>query len=657
MDKKSDKYPTLCVYLTLALTTLVVYWQVRHHDFIDFDDNLYVYRNSHVKAGLKLEELVWAFTEAHAYNWHPLTWISHMLDCEIYGLHPAGHHFSNALFHTANALLLLLLLNRMTRSFWSSAFVAALFALHPLHVESVAWLSERKDVLSTFFWMLTMLAYVYYVEHPSVRRYLVMLVFFALGLMAKQMLVTLPFVLLLLDYWPLGRLRLKQQTPPNSPPTVLPVSARRCILEKLPLLVLSALAAAIVYLIQQQTGLVKSVTHYRLLYRVTNAVVAYVTYIGKMLWPTNLAIFYPHLGGTLPAWQITGALLLLVCITVVAILNLRRRPYLAVGWLWYLGTLVPVIGLVQVGLQGFADRYTYIPLIGLFIAITWAIPDLFARFHLRKYLLSICAPVLLLLLAVMTWSQLGYWRNSIALYEHAATVVPNNRWAYHRLGLTLLGQGNLDQAVSNFTKALQIKPDYIEARCHLARAFADQGKLDKAVEHYTKALQFMPDFATAHSGLAKVLIEQRKPEEAAVHYRQALRTQPNNPGIHNRLGMALAMQGKLDEAIICFNKALQLRPDHSQTHTNLGAALAEQGKLDQAIVHFAKVLRIDPHSLKALKNLGILYFNQGKYQEAADSFRKALRIEPNDPQALHYLKMTIKQRDEPRQPRDENKKP
>lgn len=365
MRDSIKKYRTFYICLALVLATFAVYWQVHDHDFINFDDDLYIYDNSHVKSGLTQEGLVWAFTKAHAYNWHPLTWISHMLDCELYGLDPGGHHLTNVLFHTVNSILLFLLLNRMTKSLWLSAFVAAAFAMHPQHVESVAWLSERKDVLSTFFWMLTMWAYANYVEKPSIKRYVIMFLLFALGLMAKQMLVTLPFVLLLFDYWPLRRLKLKEQSSLNSSWVVVSVSARRCILEKLPLLILSVLAAMIVYLIQQRAGIVKSVTDYSLFYRVANAIVSYVTYIGKMFWPTNLAIFYPHLRTDLSAWQIILATLLVVSITVTAIWSRRNHPYLAVGWLWYLGTLVPVIGLVQIGLQARADRYTYIPLIGL----------------------------------------------------------------------------------------------------------------------------------------------------------------------------------------------------------------------------------------------------------------------------------------------------
>jgi tetratricopeptide (TPR) repeat protein len=653
MDKAPDKYKVICVYAVLALSTIAVYWQVWHHEFINFDDNLYVYNNSHVKAGLKGEGLLWAFTKAHAYNWHPLTWISHMLDCQFYGLLPGAHHFTNVLFHTANALLLLLLLDRMTGgSFWSSAFVAALFALHPLHVESVAWLSERKDVLSTFFWILTTLAYVRYVEHTSPARYLTMLVLFAFGLMAKQMLVTLPFVLLLLDYWPLRRFTLGKHSSAGSQPRAAPVPIRLCILEKLPLLVLSAVAGVIVFRIQQGTLVMKSITEYSLPCRAGNALVAYAVYIGQMLWPRHLAILYPHPGNNLPLWQVAASALFLVAITAGVIWKIRQRPYLGVGWLWYLGTLLPVIGLVQVGLQARADRYTYIPLTGLFIIIAWAAPDLLARLPHRRVVLSLSATIILSVLGIVTWRQVGHWHDSITLYRHATVAVPNNSWAYLRLGQTLFAQGKADEAITNFARALQIEPDFLEPRCDLARALTDQDRLDEALVHYTKALQFKPDFAPAHSGMAEVLIQQGKPEQAAFHYRQALRTQPRNPTIHNGLGTALAMQGELDQAIIHFNNALQLKPDYHQAHANLGAALAQQRKFDDALAHLNEALRINPRSSKALTNIGVLFFEQGKVEEAIASFTSALQIEPNNPQARRYLAAALKHRDESPEPKD-----
>ncbi len=631
MNKASNKYCIFLVCLTLVLTTLTAFWQVRHHEFINFDDDLYIYDNSYVKAGLTRQGLVWALTKAHAYNWHPLTWLSHMLDCELYGLDAGGHHFTNVLFHTANAVLLFLLLNRITGRLWSSAFVAAAFALHPLHVESVAWASERKDVLSTLFWILTMWAYVRYAERGGVGRYLLVALALGLGLMAKQMLVTLPFVFLLLDYWPLGRLKFKGQSYSNYTRSVVSVSVSRCIWEKVPLLVLSVAAGAIVYLIQERTGLVKTVTQYPLLYRIGNALVTYIAYIGRMFWPSRLAVFYPHPGSTLPLWQVAGAVLLLVVITVFVMLRLRQNPYLAFGWLWYVGTLVPVIGLVQVGLQASADRYTYMPLTGLFIIIAWGIPELLARLRYREAILSLFSVMLLSALGVTTWYQARHWRDSITLYEHAKAVVPNNRWAYNALGQVLGKQNRFDEAVMNLTKALEIKPDYLEARCNLGIVLNNQGRVDEAVEHFTKTLQIKPDFVIALRGMAQVLLQQGRGEEAVMHYRRALQVEPRNPDTYDGLGTALAKQGKRNEAVIYFNKALQLKPDHPKAHLNLGAALAEQGRLDEAMVHFNQALRISPHSSKAHKNIGITFFKQGKFDEAVAHFRVVVQIEPDSP--------------------------
>jgi len=675
MNKISNKYCIFLVCLALVLTTLTAFWQVRHHEFVTFDDDLYIYDNSYVKAGLTRQGLVWAFTKAHAYNWHPLTWLSHMLDCELYGLDAGGHHFTNVLFHIANAVLLFLFLNRLTGRLWSSAFVAAAFALHPLHVESVAWASERKDVLSTLFWILTMWAYVRYAECPSVGRYLLVVLGIGLGLMAKQMLVTLPFVFLLLDYWPLGRLRFKGQSYSNCPRSVVPVSTSRCILEKVPLLVLSAAAAAMVYLVQERTGLVKSVMRYPLIFRIGNALVTYVAYIGRMFWPGRLAIFYPHLRGDLPFWYVVGALLLLVVITVLVLWKLRQRPYLALGWLWYVGTLVPVIGLVQVGLQASADRYTYVPLIGLFIIIAWGVPEILARLHYRKTILSLSSAVLLLVLGVITQRQVGHWHDNTTLYEHAVEVVENNWWAYDALGRAFAKQDKPEDAVKHFTRAIEIRPDYLQARCNLGSALVQQDKINEAIGHFTKVLQtrrdfvgahsnlgyallqqgrlaeaaahFMealrikPDFVVAHQGMAQVLLQQGRGEEALSHYRRALRAEPLNPDIYDGLGAALAKQGKRNEAIIYFTKTLQLQPDHPKAHLNLGAALAEQGRLDEAMVHFTEALRINPRSSKAHKNIGITFFNQGRFEEAVAHFRVVVQIEPDLPGGHKNLADTL----------------
>ena len=648
MSRKPPKFFPLFICLLLAITTIAVFSQLRHHDFVNFDDDLYIYENRHVKSGITTESLTWAFTNSHAYNFHPLTTVSHMLDCRLFGPKPGPHHIINVIFHAANALLLLLVLSRMTKNFYASAFVAAAFALHPLHVESVAWISERKDVLSTFFWLLTMLAWLWYAHRPAVLKYITVLILFALGLMAKQMLVTLPFVLLLCDYWPLGRFKLKGSRAPGSLKTNKRATLRRCILEKIPLILFSAIASAIVFIVQQKTGLVKSVTQYPFAERLTNALVAYVAYIVKMCCPTNLAIFYPHPGPNLPAWKIAGSIILLLAITIAVLLSLKRRPYLAVGWLWYLGALVPVIGLVQVGLQAYADRYTYIPLIGIFIMIAWSLPEMLARLPYRKPILSISAVIVLATLAAMTRAQTAHWQNSTTLYEHATKVIPNNEWAYNWLGHTQAKLDDLENATTNFQKAIDIKPDFIEAHCNLGRALTKQGKFNQALVHLNEAFRLKPEFARAHSAMAELLIDQRRPRQAIVHYRQALETDPENANTQNGLGTAFAMMRKPDIAADHFKKALRINPDHHQAHLNLGAALAEQGDFQQGVYHLSHAIRLKPRSIKAHLNLGVAFYKQKKYDQAAEAFKKALKIDPKNPHAQNYLRMTIQQKNKSR---------
>ncbi|UCE99176.1 MAG: tetratricopeptide repeat protein [Planctomycetota bacterium] len=606
MDKRPKKFYILFISVVLILVTLSVFWQVRSHEFISFDDNMYIYNNSQVTAGLTRESLAWAFTTTHAFNWHPLTWMSHMLDCELYGLDAGGHHFTNVLFHIANTVLLLLVLNRMTRNLWPSVFVAAAFALHPLHVESVAWASERKDVLSTFFWMLTMWAYVRYVERREIKRYIVIILVFTLGLMAKQMLVTLPFVLLLLDYWPLGRLKFEKQCFRNS--------ARECIVEKLPLLLLSAVAGIVIYLVQHAVDIVKSTKDYPLSARITNALAAYITYIGKMLWPTRLAIFYPHPGKDLPVWQSVGAALLLVLITAAIFWKIRRRPYLAVGWLWYLGTLVPVIGLVQIGLQALADRYTYIPLIGLFMIIAWGTADILARLRYRKVVLSITGLLLLLIMAVMSWFQVSYWRNGMTLYGHGTEVVPNNTWTRYYLGEELVLRGRLDEAIKHFKESLRIEPDCAYTKYFLGSVLLRQGKIDEAIKVYEELLPKLPDNIAAADMPDVKLVRKGKLGEIINLYTKG----------HVNLGIALSQQGKLDEAIKHYTEALRIRPDFAVAHTNLGHALARQGKLEEAITHYAEALHLNPTSTEAHYYLAYVLYEQGKINEAITFAEKAL---------------------------------
>jgi tetratricopeptide (TPR) repeat protein len=626
MSKMTNKYWLLCVCLVVVLATLAVFWQVRLNEFISFDDDKYITDNSHVKAGLTWESVVWAFTKPHVHNWHPLTWLSHMLDCELYGLNSSAHHFTNLLFHMTNAVLLLFILNRMTGNLWSSAFVAAVFALHPLRVESVAWASERKDVLSTFFWMLAIWAYVRYSERPTIGRYLPVFLALCLGLLAKQMLVTLPFVLLLLDYWPLGRLKFKGRCLPWSTQSTVTVSAQRCIWEKLPFLVLSVVAGAIIYLVQEHTGLVQSITHYSLAYRIKNAVVVYIVYIGKMFWPSHLAFFYPPVLDGLSTWHIATSALLLGAITALVIWKVRQSPCLAVGWLWYLGTLVPVIGLIQVWEQAMADRYTYIPLTGILIMIAWGLPQLLAKWRYHKIALCTAALIILLALSISTHRQLRYWRNSTNLFEHALEVTENNYIAHHFLAHSLYEQGKIDQAIVHDRKAIQIRPYFVNALSNLGVSLAQIGNLDGAIKIYINALDIMPDLVETRVNLGDALIGRRDFNEAVKHFNKALEVQPDCIEAIKGLGKAFLLQGKYTEAIEKYKQVLRKTPDDPQAYNDLGVILSITGHNNEAIEHFKRAVQLSSNSPQAHFILAKALNTAGKFTQAIEAAEKALQL-------------------------------
>ena len=628
------KHRDILVCLFLILATFTVYWQVQNYDFVNFDDSKYTYENRHVQEGLTLESITWAFTTIHASNWHPLTWLSHMLDYQLYGMNPGWHHLTNLFLHIANTLLLFLVFRKMTDSLWQSGFVAALFALHPLHVESVAWVSERKDVLSTFFWMLTMWSYIWYVEHPAVKRYILVVLFFALGLMSKPMLVTLPFVLLLLDFYPLNRFQ--SQQPKGSANAQQRSIALRLILEKIPLFVLVAMSSAMTFYAQKHGGAVKSLDFFPLKARLANALVSYVKYIGKMVYPSKLAVLYPH-PGMLPWWKIAGAFLLLVSISFLAIRVVKQSPYFAVGWLWYLGTLVPVIGLVQVGIQSMADRYTYVPLIGIFIIIAWGIPELVAQWQYSKIWLATLATVVLTILMAMTWKQVGCWENSITLFEHTLKVTTNNYVPHNNLGMALENQGHTKKAIEHYLQALQIKPDYEDAHYNLGLVLDKQGRTAEAIEHYLQALRIKPDFEKAHNNLGAALDKQGRTEEAIEHYLQALRLKPDYEKTHNNLGAAFFSKGRIDTAIVHFREALRIKPDYAVAQDNLKQALAVLKEIDTAIYSIKAALNLHPENPELHYNLGLLYQRRGKLDAAIYAYRQALSIEPEFIEALNNL--------------------
>jgi tetratricopeptide (TPR) repeat protein len=557
----------LVISLFLTLATIAVFWQLPGHDFVTIDDNVYVTNNPYVDAGLTAKSIRWAFTTVKAEFWHPLTWLSLMADTQIFGSGPAGYHFTNLLLHILNTLLLFFFLRKASGNLWQSGFAASLFALHPLHVESVAWIAQRKDVLSTFFWLLTLWRYARFVEQPNRFRYGWVLVFFILGLMSKPMLLTLPFILLLLDYWPFCRFQYEGSWR-SFIRAVWPY-----IREKLPFFGIAAAAAIVTYMAQKYGGGLDSLSPYPLSARMANALISYGVYIWKMIWPQNLAFFYPF-PGSLPIWQMTAAALALGLVTALAIKSIKDRPYIIVGWLWYLGTLLPVIGLVKIGDFAMADRYTYVPLIGLFIIISWGVPDALEKWRSKTWGLTLAAIVVLAGLAAVTWVQARCWSNSIALYEHAIQVTRNNFLAHYALGDILAGKGKFEEAISHLSEAVKIRPDKTTLRNDLGRALASQGKLDESMPHFLEALRINPRNSAAHYYLGNAFAIQGHGKKAIYHFSQALRlnsdlTQDRSETVNRLINQAELYSNKEE-----YDKALALYKVNTSAeklqHTFLG---------------------------------------------------------------------------------------
>ncbi|MEW6668812.1 MAG: tetratricopeptide repeat protein [Thermodesulfobacteriota bacterium] len=533
--------PQLLALLLLALIALplMTFSQVQDFEFVSLDDPVYVVNNPHVRNGLTFEGVLWAFTTTHASFWHPLTWLSHMLDAEIYGLNPKGHHLNNLLLHMANTIVLFLVLKRMTGAIWRSAFVAALFAIHPLHVESVAWVSERKDVLSTLFWMFTLGAYVRYVERPSVRRYFPVVFFFILGLMAKPMLVTLPFVLLLLDYWPLRRLQSGGTPGGHNLPTLL--------LEKIPLLIPVIPLSILAYTAQQDTGALATFEALPLSLRAANALLTYGRYLLKALWPVNLSCFYPHPYHALFFWQ-SGALLVVFVLLFRSAYRLRQKyPYVITGLCWYFGVLVPVIGIVQVGAHAMADRYTYIPLVGPFIIAAWGVPDLAKRWHRLRRLPLFFGIFSIGFFSVLAAFQSAHWKNSVSLFKHALAADPGSHILHFHMGGALQEAGQIDSALHHFSQVLRLKPDFWAVHYPMANLLSQLGEFDRALSHYHLALQGDSEDFRAHNNLGLLLLRHGKTDEALWHFRQALRINPRDRIARHNVGVAVRRLGLSQE--------------------------------------------------------------------------------------------------------------
>jgi tetratricopeptide (TPR) repeat protein len=560
----------LLVCLGLVAVTWAVFGQTLTHDFVNFDDHVYVYENPVVVRGLSTEGIIAAFTHTHARNWHPLTTISHMLDCQLYGLKAGGHHLTNVILHTISVLLLFLVLKQMTGAFWQSAFVAALFAIHPLHVESVAWIAERKDVLSAVFFMLTLDAYARYARAPSALRYLLVAMLFAFGLMSKPMLVTLPFVLLLLDYWPLGRI--------GGQKSEIGSRLSRLITEKIPLFALSAFSCIATLFAQRQGP--GAIDQLPFLWRLNNTFVSYVTYIWQMLWPARLAVFYPHPNDRLPLVEVTMAIAFLVGISLLVIYLRGIKSYLATGWFWYLGMLVPVIGFIQVGEQAHADRYTYLPEIGLYIMIAWTVRDLLLQStpRVRRALVGVVAAIAIVSFGVRAFAQTSYWKSSETLWNHTLAVTGENDVAHNNLGFLFLRRGELDKALSEFQAALDIRSR-------------------NTGTHYSLGA------ALIQSNLGNALARKQLWDEAIDHLQEAVRLRPDYADAYFNLGSVLFQQGRIDQAIVQWKKALAIRPRDAEAHRNVASALRKQGNVKEAISEYEQALNIVPEDSVALNNL------------------------------------------------------
>ncbi|MFA5293408.1 MAG: tetratricopeptide repeat protein [Phycisphaerae bacterium] len=630
MDKTSSKYWFVCICLAMTLVTLAVYWQMCQYDFVNFDDYKYVGENPHVRYGFTREGIKWAFTNfGYAGNWHPLTWLSHILDCQLYGVDPGRQHLTNLFLHIANTLLLFAVFSAMTGTLWQSAFVAALFVLHPMHVESVAWISERKDLLSTLFWLLTMWAYVRYchcVAIPATAKqtpttgvgakhyYLLTIVFFIFGLLSKPMLVTLPFVLLLLDYWPLERFGKR--------------SVYNLILEKIPLFVLSAVSSVITVFVQ------KIITVDRLPFnlRIANAFISYVRYIGKMIWPCGLTFFYPYPGLKISFFYVATSAVLLLAVTVLIIRFAGKHRYIVTGWLWYLGTLFPVIGLVQVGGQAMADRYSYIPLTGLFIIIAFGLPELLGKLPHRKIVLWISSLIILSVLAVCAYFQQQYWKNTAVLCQHAIKVTKNNYLAHSCMAEYFLNQKMFDDAIMESRKSLEIKPEGPEALNVIGVILSQQGKSEEAIEYFAKALQIKPDFAATHDNMGHALLLQGNLDEAAVHFAESLRLDPDAALPHYHLGQVLSQRGKITDAVIHFEKAIRLKPYWFEPMNDLAWILSVNK--DAAIRNPVRAVGLARRAceLTNYENPGILdtlaaaYASAGNFSMAIETSMNALKL-------------------------------
>jgi tetratricopeptide (TPR) repeat protein len=614
------------VAVAIALATLAVYFPVFQNELVDYDDDYYISQNPNLKLGLSAEGLRWAFTESYGANWYPLTWISLMVDYELFGISAPAFHGMNLALHAASAVLLFFVFLRMTGALAPSAFIAGVFALHPTHVESVAWAAERKDVLSALFWMLTLWAYARYAEKPAARRFALVALFLALGLLSKPMVVTLPFVLLLLDVWPLGRLGES--------------SFARLALEKAPLFALVFVSSVVTFLAQRAEGAVQPLQTYSFGVRLANALVAYVAYIGKAFFPARLSPYYPHPGEGLPLWQALAAFVALAGATFLAVALARRSErlrFLPVGWLWYLGTLVPVIGLVQVGQQAMADRYTYLPYIGLSIVVAFGLAEIVKRGPVLVAIGAAC----LVAMAVTASAQVRIWRDSVTLFEHTLRVTDQNALAHINLGIAYLNRRRLEDAERELANAIEIHPGAAEAHAGLGAVRAAQGRVEEALESYRAALRLDPGSSSTHRELASLLLARGETSQALVHFREGSALAPRDGDALVDLAVGLSREGKHDEADAKFEEASRRAVDEPRLHQNWGAVLLERGEIEEAAKHFEKAIALRPEYAAARFSAAEVAMRRGDFARASSHLREIVRTEPENERAQFQLGLAL----------------
>ena len=609
--KHHEKRVKLLIYIGLAAITFAAYEPTLYNSFVNYDDPLYITENPRIVVGITLDSVIWAFTQPQSYMWHPLTTLSHMLDCQLFGLNAHWHHFVSLLFHITNALLVFFVFTNLTGAIWPSAFIAAVFALHPMQVESVAWAAERKTVLSGLFWFLTISVYIWYAKRPAIGRYTLLLVVFGLCIMTKPIVVTLPFALLLLDYWPLERLRYntmpdkqgannrKQKTEDAFPK----LSAGRLIIEKIPLIALSAVLSVITFFAQAKSNVIIDINALTLEDRVANAFLSYTRYIGKLFWPRNLVVFYPFDIDRFKFWQIAMCVVLFLVITGLVIYFGRTHKYLLVGWFWFVGTLVPAIGLVQVGLQALADRYAYISYIGLFVIIAWGLPELLSKWPQRKIALSMSMVIALTTLGICTHTQAGYWRNSYTLFSHVAEVSQNNYIAYNYLGAALNSMGRYQDAIEAYKQAIKINPYFADPFVGLGITYDKLGSWQNEVEAYKQAIKLKPGYANAYYNLGVAYKDLGRLEDAMEAYKQTIKFNPDYAEAYNNLGVTYYQLGRYQDAIEAYKQAIKIKPDFAVAHYALGIAYLVTGNKNLSLEEYKILKTLDADKTNELFKL------------------------------------------------------